>query len=76
MTGWWQMIDWNGPWQALAACGAGLLVLAVAALLAERRRHARHDLDRMGCMPWTMIYVLSFFMGIMLAGTALKTALH
>lgn len=75
MAAWWNTIDWQGPWQGIAMVGAVLLVFAVIALLADRRRHRRRDLDRVGCMPWTMIYVLSFFVACILLGSALRTGL-
>jgi uncharacterized membrane protein YfcA len=68
-------IDWQGPWQGMAAIGAGLLAVAIIALVAERRRQRRRNIDRVGCMPWTLIYVLCFFVGSILLGGALRTAL-
>ncbi len=70
----WQQV-WQGPWQAVAAVGGLLLLVAIVALVAERRRSARRDLDRVGCMPWTMIYALCFFMACVLLGGALRAAL-
>lgn len=66
---------WQGPWHGMAAVGGALLALAIVALVAERRRQRRQDLDRVGCMPWTLIYVLCFFLGCILLGGALRTAL-
>lgn len=75
----WRTIDWQqvwqGPWQAVAAVGSMLLAVAIVALVAERRRSKRADLDRVGCMPWTMIYALCFFMACVLLGGALRAAL-
>jgi hypothetical protein len=75
----WRAMDWQallqGPWQGEAAVGGALLALAIVALVAERRRQRRRDLDRVGCMPWTLIYVLCFFVGCILLGGALRTAL-
>ncbi|GHC82147.1 hypothetical protein [Novosphingobium pokkalii] len=72
-------IDWqdlfDGPWHAMAAVGGVLLAVALWALFAERRRTKRNDLDRVGCMPWTMIYVLCFFLACVLLGGAVRTAL-
>ncbi|NMN04260.1 MULTISPECIES: hypothetical protein [unclassified Novosphingobium] len=70
----WQRL-WTGPWQGTATVGGALLAIACWAGMAERRRAKRQNLDRVGCMPWTMIYVLCFFLGCVLVGGALHTAL-
>lgn len=58
------------PWLAFASnaaivalWGGGLLVVALIALVMERRRSKRREIDRVGCMPWTMVFVLSAILG-------------
>lgn len=46
--------------------------LALIAGLAEWRRSKRRNLDRPGCMPWTLIQVLAGLAAIIAAALALK----
>jgi hypothetical protein len=66
--------DWVAlePVHAIIAAGLALLLVALLALLADRQRRRRRNLDRVGCMPWTMIYVLSFFIASILLASALR----
>jgi hypothetical protein len=50
-----------------------LLLLAVAAALAEHFRGKRRNLDSVGWMPWNLIQVLAFLAAIAAAALALKT---
>jgi hypothetical protein len=50
-------------------CG-GALLLAVAAGIAEHRRHRRRDLDRVGWVPWLPIFLLALFAAAICAGLA------
>ena len=52
--------------------GAGLLLIALAALLAERRRARRARIDAVGCMPWTGVFFVAFFAGVLLLALAVK----
>jgi hypothetical protein len=52
--------------------GAGLLLLAVVALLGEWRRARRKHVDAVGWMPWTTVFVFAFFAGIGLLVVAVK----
>lgn len=54
-----------------ALAGGGLLLLAVVAGFAERRRLRRSRIDAVGFMPWTAVFLLSFFPGISLLTIAL-----
>ncbi|MBB5733424.1 hypothetical protein FHS61_002459 [Altererythrobacter atlanticus] len=57
----------------LAALWAGaLLLLALVALLAERRRLRRQRIDAVGCMPWTAIFLTAAFAATVLLTLALK----
>jgi len=49
-----------------ALTGGVLLLLAVASVLAERRRLRRNRIDAVGCMPWTAVFFLAFFPGVTL----------
>jgi hypothetical protein len=55
-----------------ALSGGGLLAIALAALLAERRRNRRAHIDAVGCMPWTGVFFVAFFTGIVLLALAVK----
>lgn len=45
--------------------GAAIAALiAAAAVFAERRRHRRAELDRVGFMPWALIQVLAFMVAV------------
>lgn len=46
-----------------AAAGFVCWIVAVAAFLAERRRHARRDLDRVGWVPWTGVFLAAAVCG-------------
>jgi hypothetical protein len=50
--------------------GGALLLFAVAAAFAERRRLRRKHIDAVGCMPWTALFLLAFFAGVTLMALA------
>ena len=52
--------------------GGALLLLALAAGAAERRRIKRSRIDAVGCMPWTAVFFLTFFPGVILLALATK----
>ena len=52
--------------------GAALLIVALAAVVAERRRTRRAEIDAVGFMPWTTIFFLAFFCGVLLVSLAVK----
>lgn len=37
--------------------GAGFVLLALVAMLAEHLRHKRRQIDKVGCIPWTAIFL-------------------
>jgi hypothetical protein len=45
----------------VALAGAALLVVALIAVLAERRRNRRKSIDAVGWVPWTAIFLFSCF---------------
>jgi hypothetical protein len=49
-----------------ALAGSLLLGLAVASVVAERRRLRRKRIDAVGCMPWTALFLFAFFAGVTL----------
>ena len=59
-----QPILWGG---AVAA-----LLLAVVSGVGEDRRRKRHDLDRVGFMPWAMVQVLAVLGAVILVSVALN----
>jgi len=56
-----------GLWWGAGAAAA----LAVMAVIAEQRRSRRRNLDRPGCVPWTLIQLLAFLAAISLLALAL-----
>ena len=52
--------------------GLALLLVALAAVLAERRRTRRARIDAVGFMPWTTIFFVTFFCGVLLVSLAVK----
>ncbi len=50
----------------------GFLLLAVLALLADWRRSRRKNIDRVGCLPWTPIFLAAAFIGSGLLMVAVK----
>ena len=56
----------------LGLWGGALLLLALVALLADRRRARRKRIDAVGWMPWTPVFLTGFFIGIGLLTVAVK----
>lgn len=70
---WRGMEDWFARiWQYHAAVGLAALALALTAVWAERRRLRRTNLDAVGFMPWTVIYLISFLAAIVFMGLAAR----
>ena len=55
-----------------ALAGGVLLLLALGSAVAERRRLRRTRIDSVGFMPWTAVFFLSFFSGVILLALAAK----
>src|SRR5688572_28759920 len=55
-----------------AMAGVALLSVAVASAVAERRRLRRRRIDAVGFMPWTAVFFLTFFPGVVLLALAAK----
>jgi hypothetical protein len=55
-----------------AVAGGALLLLAAVSGVAERRRLRRTRIDAVGFMPWTAVFFLSFFPGVVLLALAAK----
>ena len=49
--------------EMVALLGAGFLVLAAVALFADKRRSKRKNINRVGFMPWTAIFMGSMIIG-------------
>jgi hypothetical protein len=56
----------------LGALGGALLVLALIAALAERRRARRKAIDAVGWVPWTAIFLMACFGAAGVLALALK----
>ena len=50
----------------------GLLILALVAGIAERRRSRRKSIDAVGWVPWLTVFFLAFFPGVILMVLAVK----
>ena len=59
----------------VALLGAGFILLALVAMVAERRRGKRARIDRVGCMPWMTIFLFAAVIGSGLLATALPALL-
>lgn len=58
--------------ELLALAGIAAVSVAAIAWFADRRRLRRANLDRVGWMPWTMLFFWALLAAIMLTGLALK----
>ncbi|MFC0203408.1 hypothetical protein [Novosphingobium soli] len=56
--------------RVMTICGTAAALLAALAWFADRRRHRRRDLDRVGFMPWTAIFFWSLMAAVLLLGLA------
>ena len=49
--------------ELLAMGGGALILLAVVAMRMDRRRTRRRDIDRVGWVPWTGLFVMLAVLG-------------
>jgi hypothetical protein len=56
----------------LGVWGLAAAMVALTANVAERRRMKRARLDRVGVVPWTPIFLLSFLAAVILLGFAVR----
>jgi len=56
----------------MALMGGALLIVALFAALAERRRNRRKTIDAVGWMPWTAIFLFACFGAAGLLALALQ----
>ena len=56
----------------LGLVAGGLLLLALVAAIAERRRSKRKSIDAVGWVPWLTVFFLAFFPGVILMVFAVK----
>ena len=67
------MDEWFAQiWQLHASVAAIALIVALTAVWADRRRMHRTNLDAVGFMPWTVIYLIAFLTAIVLLGLAAR----
>lgn len=59
----------------LATAGTISAGLAAWAWIADYLRARRRNPDRVGFMPWTTIFVIAMFAGVLLLGAATREAL-
>lgn len=59
-------------WELHALIGAIALMVALTAVWADHRRFRRTNLDAVGFMPWTTIYLIAFLAAIVLLGLAVR----
>ena len=64
----------DAGWVALV--GAGFIVIALVAMVAERMRGKRARIDRVGCMPWMTIFVFAAVIGGGLIASAVPALLQ
>jgi len=57
----------------LALAGISAVVLAAIAWIGDRRRMRRHNLDRVGFMPWTSLFFWALLAAILLLGLAAQS---
>lgn len=50
----------------LGLVAGGLLLVALVAAIAERRRSKRISIDAVGWVPWLTVFFLAFFPGVIL----------
>ena len=60
----------------VALLGVGFILLALLAMVAERRRGKRARIDRVGCMPWMTIFLFAAVIGGGLVATAVPAMLQ
>lgn len=51
---------------------AALAALAAVAILGDRRRHRRTDIDKVGWVPWPLVLILALLGAATCAAIALK----
>jgi hypothetical protein len=56
----------------MAIFGGFAAVMTVVAWFADRRRHRRTDLDRVGFMPWTAVFFWSLLAAVLLLGLSAR----
>jgi len=56
-------------WTVVAVAGAALSGISI---VADRRRHRRTNIERVGFMPWTGISVLSIMVTLLSTALAIK----
>jgi hypothetical protein len=61
---------WQDHFWTIVSVASGLLV--VVSSFADRRRHRRSNIDKVGVMPWTTITVLSVLSTVVTAALAIK----
>ena len=60
----------------VALLGLGFVLVALVAMVAERRRGKRARIDRVGCMPWMTIFLFAAVIGGGLLASALPPLLR
>jgi hypothetical protein len=63
------------PEELLGLTGLACAIIAATAWIAERRRLRRRDLDRVGWVPWTMLFFWALLAAVVLLALAAKARL-
>jgi len=53
--------------------GSVAALVALVSWIADRRRHNRKDIDRVGFMPWTAIFFWALLAAVLLLGLSART---
>ena len=56
----------------LALWGGAFVLLAFTAMIADRFRARRKQIDRVGCMPWTTVFLFAAMIAAGLLSLAVK----
>lgn len=72
MTGLHDFLIFASDAKLTGVVGGALLLLAVIALFAEKRRGKRKRIDAVGFMPWTFVFLASAICGAGLLTMAFK----
>lgn len=67
-----QFLTFASEAEIVGLWGLALLIVAVIALIGERRRMKRARIDRIGWVPWTNIFMVSAIIGMGLLALAAK----
>ena len=59
----YQSILFASDAEILALWGAGFIALSIVALIGDRRRSKRSDINKVSLVPWTSLFMASMIIG-------------